>query len=66
VLARALKRLQHGATPEQALEFLSHALTNRLLHRPTVGLRSAAALGDEEYLDFATRLLALEPLQGSE
>jgi glutamyl-tRNA reductase len=66
VLDRALKRLQHGASPEQALEFLSHTLTNRLLHRPTVGLRSAAALGDEEFLEFATRLLALEPLNSGE
>ena len=66
VLERALKRLHQGATPEQALEFLSHTLTNRLLHRPTVGLRSAAALGDEEFLEFASRLLALEPLSSSE
>jgi glutamyl-tRNA reductase len=64
VLDRAAKRLRQGATPQEALEFLSHALTNRLLHRPTVGLRSAAALGDEEFIDLATRLLALEPLAG--
>lgn len=55
VLDRALKRLRHGDTPEQALEFLSHALCNRLLHRPTVALRTAAANGDEDYLDWATR-----------
>lgn len=60
VLERALKHLRHGATPEESLAFLSHALTNRLLHRPTVGLRSAAALGDEEFIELATRLLALE------
>ena len=61
-LAQALKRLRHGDAPEVVLEQLSHALTNRLLHRPTVGLRSAAALGDEEFLEMAVRLLALEPL----
>lgn len=64
VLERAHKYLRQGATPEQAMAYLSEALTNRLLHRPTVGLRSAAALGDEESLEFATRLLALEPLGG--
>ncbi len=62
-LARALKRLRQGDAPEEVLEQLSHALTNRLLHRPTVGLRSAAALGDEEFLSMAVRLLALEPLE---
>ncbi len=65
VLERARRYLRQGATPEQALEYLSQALTNRLLHRPTVGLRSAAALGDEESLEFASRLLALEPLDGN-
>lgn len=65
VLDRARRYLRQGATPEQALEYLSEALTNRLLHRPTVGLRSAAALGDEDSLDFASRLLALEPLDGN-
>ncbi|MBK8068885.1 MAG: glutamyl-tRNA reductase [Rhodanobacteraceae bacterium] len=64
VLERARKRLRHGDTPEQALEFLANTLTNRLLHRPTVGLRSAAAVGDEEFLEFASRLLALEAVSG--
>jgi glutamyl-tRNA reductase len=62
VLERAMRQLRQGASPQEALEFLAHTLTNRLLHRPTVGLRSAAALGDEEFLEFASRLLALEPL----
>jgi len=62
-LARALKRLRQGEAPEAVMAQLSHALTNKLMHRPTVGLRSAAALGDEEFLEMAVRLLALEPLE---
>ncbi len=61
VLAKAQKRLAAGDSPAAVLEFLSQALTNRLLHRPTVGLRSAAALGDREFLQLASRLLSLEP-----
>ena len=33
---------------EQALEFLAHTLTNRLLHAPTMALRDAALRGDAE------------------
>ncbi len=66
VLNRALKRLRQGENPERVLTYLSQTLTNRLLHRPTVGLRSAAALGDEEFVEFASRLLALEPLHSDE
>ena len=63
VLAKAQRRLAAGESPEAVLEFLSHTLTNRLLHRPTVGLRSAAALGDSEFLEMASRLLSLEPAE---
>lgn len=61
VLARARRQLARGHSPELVLEHLAQSLTNRLLHRPTVGLRQAAALGDEEFIEFASRLLALDP-----
>lgn len=64
LIARAQKRLRNGESPEAVLEFLAHTLTNRLLHRPTVGLRSAAALGDEEFVEFAARLMALKAVGG--
>jgi glutamyl-tRNA reductase len=38
---RALRRLQHGDTPEQVLEALSQALTNKLMHGPTAALHTA-------------------------
>lgn len=60
-LQRARRQLDRGQEPAQVLDQLAKSLTNRLLHRPTVGLRQAAALGDEEFVEFAARLLALDP-----
>jgi glutamyl-tRNA reductase len=60
VLERARRRLATGESPEAVLDYLSRTLTNRLLHRPTVGLRSAAALGDNEFIERAARILSLE------
>ncbi len=56
VLAKARHQLAMGVPPEQALEFLAHALTNRLLHAPTVALRDAALHGDGELGRAAERL----------
>lgn len=60
VLERARRRLATGESPDAVLDYLSRTLTNRLLHRPTVGLRSAAALGDNEFIERAARILSLE------
>ena len=46
VLSRARHQLQAGGDPAEVLEFLANALTNRLLHAPTVALRQAALEGD--------------------
>jgi glutamyl-tRNA reductase len=56
ILRRARDQLAQGRTPEQALEFLAHTLTNKLLHDPTTNLRSAALRGDRELLHAAARL----------
>jgi glutamyl-tRNA reductase len=55
-LGKARAQLAAGATPEQALELLAHALTNRLLHAPTVALRDAAIAGDAELARAAERM----------
>ncbi|WP_407354267.1 glutamyl-tRNA reductase [Luteimonas sp. R10] len=47
-LARARRQLAAGQDPEAVLEFLAHALTNRLLHAPTAAVREAAASGNLE------------------
>jgi len=56
VLAKAQHLLQTGRSPEQALEFLAHTLTNKLLHTPSATLRQAAQQGDGELLQAAERL----------
>lgn len=64
-LLRARQQLAAGATPEQALEFLAHTLTNRLLHAPTVALRDAAMTGDAELARAAERMFAGEAGAGT-
>jgi glutamyl-tRNA reductase len=56
VLARARALLANGRTPEQALDYLAHTLTNKLLHAPSANLREAALRGDAELLRAAERL----------
>jgi glutamyl-tRNA reductase len=60
VLAKARALLAHGRTPEQALEFLAHTLTNKLLHAPSANLRAAAQRGDAELLRAGERLFDVE------
>ena len=55
-LAKARQQLAAGVSPERALEFLAHTLTNRLLHAPTVALREAALTGDAELARAAERM----------
>lgn len=58
VLRKARAQLASGHAPEAVLDFLAHALTNRLLHAPTVALRDAAASGDTDLARAAQRLYA--------
>ncbi|MBB5209102.1 glutamyl-tRNA reductase [Chiayiivirga flava] len=55
-LARAADLLAQGKSPQQALEFLAHTLTNKLLHTPSANLRAAALRGDRDLLQAAARL----------
>ena len=55
-LAKARQQLASGASPEAALEFLAHTLTNRLLHAPTVALREAVLTGDAEMARAAEKM----------
>jgi glutamyl-tRNA reductase len=49
-LEQAQKMIAHGKTPEEALEFISNTLTNRLIHAPSQRLRDAAETGDDEII----------------
>ena len=66
-LAKARQQLAAGASPQQALEFLAHTLTNKLLHAPTVALRDSALAGDGELARAAERLFpAIDRAGGQE
>ncbi|MEO7148932.1 MAG: glutamyl-tRNA reductase [Rhodanobacteraceae bacterium] len=56
VLARAREMLDNGRSPQEALEYLAHTLTGKLLHTPSVRLREAAQAGDAALLEAAARL----------
>lgn len=55
-LARAHALLASGKPPAEALAWLAHTLTNKLLHAPSANLRAAALRGDSELLRAAERL----------
>jgi glutamyl-tRNA reductase len=59
VLEKARAMLAHGKGND-ALDFLAHTLTNKLLHHPSVRLREAALNGDTDLLRAAERLYALD------
>ncbi|MBA3581119.1 MAG: glutamyl-tRNA reductase [Gammaproteobacteria bacterium] len=60
VLDKAKKMLATGKTPEEALQFLAHTLTNKLLHTPTIKLNQAAREGREQLLSAASELFELD------
>jgi glutamyl-tRNA reductase len=55
-MERALRRLTRGDDPEQVLDHLSRALTNKLLHAPTHALGSAEAEDRRQLLAILSRL----------
>ena len=60
VLERALKQLRNGKTPEQAMQFLAHTLTNKLLHTPSSQIRQAGFSGQTELLEAANTLFQIK------
>lgn len=59
VLARAQGMIKQGKSPEQALMFLAHTLTNKLIHAPTNALNRASRDGDAETVKAARTILGL-------
>ena len=59
ILAKARRKLAGGASPEEALRFLAHTLTNKLTHGPTARLRDAGSAGDTDLVDAARLLFGL-------
>lgn len=59
-LQRALRSLSRGDDPRQILAQLARAITNKLIHAPTAGLKQASAAGRQDLLTNACKLLGLE------
>ncbi|MEJ1354718.1 MAG: glutamyl-tRNA reductase [Candidatus Sedimenticola sp. (ex Thyasira tokunagai)] len=59
VLERALKQLKNGKSAEEALQYLAHTLTNKLLHTPSTQIRQAGFDGHSELLDAANTLFKI-------
>lgn len=57
VLNKALKQLSAGQPAKEALEYLTHTLTNKFLHRPCINLRHASQENKHELIQLARKLL---------
>jgi glutamyl-tRNA reductase len=60
VLRRALRMLDNGKPADEALRYLAHTLTNKLLHAPSANLRQAGFEGQQEVLQAANNLLQIK------
>lgn len=59
-LEKALKELSSGADPQAVLASLSRALTNKLIHAPTLAVRDASADGRNDLLEYFKTLYQLD------
>ncbi len=60
VLEKAIRRMKNGESAEDAMRFLAHTLTNKLLHNPSKTINQAARDGDESLLKAAKKLLNIQ------
>ncbi|MES9832299.1 MAG: glutamyl-tRNA reductase [Candidatus Thiodiazotropha sp. LLP2] len=60
VMQKALQQLAKGKSPEEALRFIAHTLTNKLLHTPSTQMRQAGFNGQIELLDAANTLFQIK------
>lgn len=58
-LAKAIRQIGRGEEPIQVLTTFAHALTNKLLHNPSVQLRQAGFEGRFELLQLAQQLFSI-------
>jgi len=61
-LERALQLLQAGKSAEEVLTGLARALTQKIMHQPTVEMRNAAGLKNTSLLESAKKLFGLEAM----
>lgn len=62
-LLKSLKQLQRGEDPQHVLTMFARALTQKLLHTPTVQLRQAGFEGRIEILQLVQQLFAIPELE---
>ena len=60
VTHQARRMLLAGRQVDEVLDYLSRTLTNKLMHQPSASLRRAGEEGDQELLEAARRLFALD------
>ena len=60
VLEKALRRMNNGESAEDAMQFLAHTLTNKLLHNPSKTINKAAHDGDTALITAAKKLLNIQ------
>jgi len=60
LLQKAKRQLEHGVSPEHALEELARTLTNKLLHEPSRQLRQSGANVDNNLIEAARSLFNLK------
>ena len=65
-LEKALRDLEKGVAAEDVLQRLSHNLTNKLIHTPTLAIREANAEGRTELLEYCRTLFGLSEPQDKE
>jgi len=58
-LEKASRLLNNGSSPEEALKFLAHTLTNKLAHDATVAMNKAAHSGDHKLLEASDKIFNL-------
>ena len=59
-LAKAVRRLESGADPTETMAQLARDLTNKLIHKPTVGIRNAGAEGRADLIEWMQELFELK------
>ncbi|HCH31589.1 MAG TPA: glutamyl-tRNA reductase [Oceanospirillaceae bacterium] len=58
-LNRALVLLAKGEAPQAVLQRLARGLTNKMMHAPTVQLKKASAMGDDQSLELLQTMFEL-------
>ena len=59
-LQKALKQIEDGIAPDEAMKELAFKLTQAMLHGPTKALQQASKLSDDEHLNFLAKALGVD------